>query len=384
MRKLAIVATHPVQYNAPLFRRIAEREKLQIKVFYTRGKTEGPRYDPEFRKSFSWDIPLLEGYEYAFCKNAASHPDKKSFHSIKNPDLVQSIEAWNAEAVWVFGWNYQSHYRVMKYFSGRIPVLFRGDSTLLDSNSKIRDFFRHIFLKKIYKNIDYALYTGTQNKKYFQKTGLKASQLVFAPHAVDNERFSKNYQEYAEKAAKWKQDIGIPTEKIVVLFAGKLISKKQPHLMIRAAEELPDIHWVIAGNGELENTLKQKANNRKNITFLPFQNQQDMPVLYRLGDLFVFPSAGPNETWGLAVNEAMASGRPVLVSDNSGCAVDLVKPGLNGEIFNARDEADFLAKLKNLTRSKADLMTKSLYSWEIIREWNYDKVARAVENILIS
>ncbi len=63
-----------------------------------------------------------------------------------------------------------------------------------------------------------------------------------------------------------------------------------------------------------------------------------MPILYRLGNVFCLPSKGPGETWGLAVNEAMASSRPVIVSNKVGCAADLVSEGANGYLFNYNDK----------------------------------------------
>ena len=87
---------------------------------------------------------------------------------------------------------------------------------------------------------------------------------------------------------------------------------------------------------------------------LPFQNQSRMPLVYRLGNIFVLPSAH-EETWGLAVNEAMACGRPVLVSDMVGCAPELVMPGQTGEIFRTDDWDDFREKLNNILGTVADV-----------------------------
>ncbi len=95
----------------------------------------------------------------------------------------------------------------------------------------------------------------------------------------------------------------------------------------------PGIHLVLTGNGELETELKNHAGDKKNIHFMGFQNQQRMPAIYQLADVFVLPSKGPGETWGLSVNEAMASGKPVLVSDKCGCAFDLVEEGKTGYTF---------------------------------------------------
>ena len=86
MKRLAIVTTHPIQYNAPLFKLIQERGNIQIKVFYTWGKTAlKNKFDPGFGKYISWDIPLLDGYEYSFEKNI-------SMTVVKNSLLKKALE----------------------------------------------------------------------------------------------------------------------------------------------------------------------------------------------------------------------------------------------------------------------------------------------------
>jgi len=87
-----------------------------------------------------------------------------------------------------------------------------------------------------------------------------------------------------------------------------------------------DVVLVLVGSGELHGEIDAiAAEDPSRFRVLPFQNQSRMPLVYRLGDLFVLPSAY-GETWGLAVNEAMSCGRPVVVSDRVGCAADLVDP----------------------------------------------------------
>ncbi len=450
MKSLAIITTHPIQYNAPLFRLIQEREKINLKVFYTWSQALEKFEDPDFGQSVQWDIPLLEGYEWEAVNNVANKPSSKSFFGVDNPELIAKIKAFNPDAILVFGWNHKSHLQVMRHFKGRIPIWFRGDSTLLDYNyqslsaiissqrpasfrpkqseepesqtkspftfhlspftSWLKFKLRTAFLKKIYSHIDKAFYVGTHNKAYYLHHGLKEDQLVYAPHAVDNERFSDNEErQYEKKARQWRRELGIPDEAKVILFAGKFEPKKNPGILIDAVVEInnqqstnnpetrnteqasstqqqetstqhpetskqqqttsnknpatsnehpapsnqqpatsnekpetrnqqpatsnehpapsyqqPTIHLILVGSGILENELRSKASNKSYIHFLPFQNQSQMPIVYRLGDVFCLPSQGPGETWGLAINEAMASGRPVIASNKCGGAIDLL------------------------------------------------------------
>ena len=102
-KKLAIITTHPIQYNAPLFQLLEDRNNIGFKVFYTWGeKVLQEKYDPGFGKNIQWDIPLLDGYEYEFVNNIARHPGTHHFRGINNPSLVDSIKKWKADAVLVY------------------------------------------------------------------------------------------------------------------------------------------------------------------------------------------------------------------------------------------------------------------------------------------
>jgi glycosyltransferase involved in cell wall biosynthesis len=385
LKKLAIITTHPIQYNAPLFRLLGQKSRLDVKVFYTWGQSQkGIKYDPGFDRNVEWDIPLLEGYNYQFIRNTATDPGSHHFNGIKNPELIREIEKWNADVLLVFGWSYKSHLKVLRYFKKKKKILFRGDSTLLDEKYfSIKKIIRSLFLKWVYKHISKALFVGKANKEYFLKYGLKHEQLIFTPHAVDNQRYFTGH--YSDR----RSELGIPQDAIVFLFAGKFELKKNPGLLLDAFIQLKNnkTHLLFVGNGELEEKLKIKVSNiqeftRNNIHFLPFQNQTKMPGIYKTGDVFVLPSQGPYETWGLSVNEAMASSRAVLVSDKCGCANDLVHSGINGFIFKHNELNDLTIKMKYLVASKDELYKMGQESFKLIQDWSYEKAMIAIESAI--
>jgi len=261
--------------------------------------------------------------------------------------------------------------------------LFRGDSTLLDEKPGLKRWLRRQALTYVYRFVDKALYVGTENKRYFLEHGLKEEQLVFAPHAVDNERFADPLQD--DKGKTWRKKLGYADDDRVILFAGKFEPKKDPELLLRAVQAhniTAQKPWrlLMVGNGVLEERLKAMAQDDPNIQFLPFQNQQVMPALYRVCDVFCLPSQGPSETWGLAVNEAMASGRPVLVSNRCGCAVDLVQPGINGWRFAAGDALALQDILREA--AKSDLRYMGQQAREHVRNWSFDAQCAALESSL--
>ena len=234
-QKLAIITTHPIQYNAPLFALLAKRDQIVIKVFYTWGDSVlQKKYDPGFNRNIEWDIPLLEGYDYTFVNNVSKMPGSHSYKGIINPTLNKEIEAWGATTLLVYGWAFKSHLKCLQYFKGKIPIFFRGDSTLQDETNVLKKTFKKIFLHWVYRHINLALYVGEQNKKYFLHYGLKNNQLVRAPHAIDNTRFVEN----REANTNWRNKLYINYNAIVFLYAGKLESKKNPNLLLTAFKKL--------------------------------------------------------------------------------------------------------------------------------------------------
>lgn len=385
MKKIAIITSHPIQYNAPLFAMLSKRRLIDIKVFYTWGKDVlNKKYDPGFNKIIEWDIPLLEGYEYTFVNNIAANPGSHHFKGIDNPTLIDEVKNWGASAVLVYGWSFKSHLKLMRYFHGKIPVLFRGDSISTALPNPIKNVLRNLFLRWIYKHVDVAFYVGTKNKNYFKKNGLLPHQLIFAPHAVDNQRFIDSSINRTN-SSNWRNQLGISVSDITILFVGKFEPKKDPQILKKAFFEVsqPGIHLIYVGNGVLESELKDGIVDAANIHFIDFQNQQKMPEVYALADLVVLPSRGPGETWGLAINEAMAAGKAVLVSDACGCAEDLVEESLNGYIFKHGDVSDLVNKLKILTSNKEILQKMGTRSADKISNWSLQEVATSIEKTCI-
>ena len=380
MKKLAIIVTHPIQYYAPLFKELANN--IDVKVFYTWGKESTKKFDPGFGKEIEWDVPLLEGYEFEFLKNTAKEPGSHHFWGVVNPEAINKIKEFKADAILVFGWAYSSHLKIMRHFKGKVKVWFRGDSTLLDQQKNWKNLIRNFLLSWVYTNVDKAFYVGAANKEYFKKYGLKKSQLIFAPHAIDNNRFGSDRQKEAEKV---RSELGIPECAVVVLFAGKLEPKKDPGLLLEAFAAInnKNAFLLFVGDGRLEKDLKAKSEmmNLQNVRFLPFQNQQQMPVIYQSCDIFCLPSLGPGETWGLAVNEAMAAGKAVIVSNKVGCSLNLVKNGVNGFVFKAGNLKEITEKLRLMIKSP--LLTEwGKRSKTMVSNWNLKIVAEAIFNEL--
>lgn len=364
--KLAIISSHPIQYNAPLFQKLAKVPGIDLKVFYTWGK-EGAKskYDPDFNKEISWDLPLLEGYDFCFCENFAKEPGSHHFNGIKTPKLISQIEEWHPDIIWVWGWAFQSHLALLRHFKGKTKVWFRGDSTLIDEPSgfSLKKLLRKVFLKWVYSHIDKAFYVGTHNKDYFLKFGLKKNQLVRAPHAIDNERFSGSQRS--------------TNESFRLLYVGKLEPRKNPFFLEKIMEQLDNVDFElsIVGSGPLEIELKEKFSDHLNVKFLGFKNQIELPSIYSNADLLILPSL--SETWGLAINESLACGTPVAASIYCGGAIDMISED-NGFLFDPKKGVEsFIEKLEKFRSQE-----KKEFVPTFKNNFSYDKIIEAVKENL--
>lgn len=361
--RLAIIVSHPIQYYVPLYQRLAQRNDVEIKVFFTWHGGDEAVLDRGFKKALAWDIPLTDGYKYQVVPNVASEAGTHHFMGLRNPTLMQRVMMWQPDAIHLTGYWYASHLRAMQVFYRRgVPILFRGDSHLLDGGERWKWHIKRALLTAIYRWPTAFLYVGQANRDYYCRFGVPDWKLHYCPHSIEVSRFAEPSIKLEQEASRWRADLGLTGQQRILLFVGKFEDKKQPVALMRAFLDMneQDLVLLMVGDGELKPQVHSLARNFPDrFRVIPFQNQSRMPVVYRLGDVVVLPSIY-GETWGLAVNEALACGRPVLVSDRVGCAVDLVTPGQTGGVFRAGDWSDFKQKLRTTLKLSETLNRPSL------------------------
>ncbi len=340
-RRLAIVLSHPVQYYSPWFQWMAAQHAVDFRVFYLWEFGVTAQRDPQFEQTIKWDLDLLSGYESEFVPNIARDPGTHHFNGLDNPALPARLAAWQPDALLLFGYNWRSHLRALWWARrARVPVILRGDSHLLGRGAP--NLPRRFALGTLFRQFAAFASVGTANRDYFRAFGVPEKKIFFAPHSVDAERFDAGDAATRAAAARLRSDLGLDSRR-VVLFAGKFHERKQPLELLQAfhAVGTRGDALVFVGDGPERSRLEELARTRRDrdVRFLPFANQTEMPSRYLSADIFALPSRGFYETWGLAVNEAMHLGLPCLVSDLVGCQRDLVVPGETGWVFPANDSA---------------------------------------------
>lgn len=350
--RLAIIVSHPVQYYVPLYKALATRNDVEVKLFFTWHAGQKATYDQGFQQPIAWDIPLTDGYDWELVQNLSRNPGTHHFFGLRNPTLMSRIAQWRPDVVHITGWPYASHLLTMRacYKKG-IPVIFRGDSHLLDGTGMWpKGFVKKEVLRRVFSWPSLCLYVGNANRQYYKHFGVEEARLAYCPHSIDVKKFTDYCGHFEAAASRWKRSLGL-AEKKILLFAGKFEAKKQPLELIQAFEKLEDDSWalVMVGSGELEEEIKRKVSGNRRYRVLPFANQSEMPVIYRLADVFILPSAW-GETWGLSVNEALACARPVIVSEKVGCAAEVVEASCGWRFVGG--EEGLIDCLKTVTHSQ--------------------------------
>ena len=335
-----MLSTHPIQYYVPWYRALAK--VLDLQVFFCDRQTAQGQAAAGFGIEFEWDIPLLEGYEHQFLENVSKSPDVSTFNGCDTPAIKSLIKQRKFDAFVVQGWYVKSFWQaIWACFSSHTPLLVRGDSQLSTPRNPIWRLVKYPIFRSFIPRFDGYLIVGERSRQYYIHYGGRADRMFFAPHAVDNDFFSEHAKELTDNQAVFRKAWGIPGDSTVFLFAGKLIQKKRPMDFVRAiriaAARNNKIFGLIAGDGPLRPEIeKMVAEEKLPIAFTGFLNQSEMPKGYAVCDAIVLPSDG-GETWGLVINEAMASGLPGIVSDKVGCGPDLIIPGVTGDVFPCGD-----------------------------------------------
>jgi glycosyltransferase involved in cell wall biosynthesis len=338
LTRLAILTSHPIQYYAPLFRALAQTVDLHVLFAHRAIPVEQARAG--FGTPFAWDVDLTSGYAHSFLKNIARRPGTDRFLGCDTPDIDRHLRAGRFQALLVLGWHLKSYLQgVLAAKCLGIPVMVRGDSQLLTPRSPFKKALKSLVYPPLLRFFDAALYVGQRSRAYYGHYGYPADRLFYSPHCVDTQWFSARATE--EERRRLRDQYDVAPETLLVLFAGKLVPFKRPTDVIAAAASCRsrglEVEILVAGSGELEAGLKAAAAvARVPLHLLGFRNQTEMPAAYAAADCLVLPSDG-RETWGLVANEALACGRPIIVSDACGCAPDLAKDGQIGRTFPTGD-----------------------------------------------
>ncbi|MEM1427338.1 MAG: glycosyltransferase family 4 protein [Cyanobacteria bacterium P01_H01_bin.130] len=360
--KLLILASHPVQYHAPVFRAISERLTARgdecTVVYLSDFSIQGYR-DIEFGTSFAWDEPLLAGYTSRIV-NEKQTQQPAGFKDLDAPGFGQILIDEKPDRMLVHSLNYRGAVwaTILARLRG-VPCTLRVETNdEAVARSPLKAKIRSLAYRLLYTLFDSAIAISTLNKNHVTQHGIKPNRVGLAYYCVPDRFIDIPAAEKQRLRETVRQDL-LLGDRTTILFSGKLIPKKNPGLILDGIAQLtPDqqqrLAVVYLGSGQLEKELRIKATQLPNVKihFAGFKNQKELPPYYLAADVATLPSQQAGETWGLVMNEAMQAGLPCIATNAVGSSVDFAGvPNFQViPIGDATAMARAIAQLINLNR----------------------------------
>jgi glycosyltransferase involved in cell wall biosynthesis len=376
--RLAIVASHVIQYQDPFFSALAGDPEIDLTVFYcSRAGAEVYR-DADMQTSLRWDIDLLQGYRYVFLRNFGRGD---GYTRLINPGVMLAITRGNFDAVLFFlGWGTITS--LLGIIACRVtdtPFFIYGDSSFPPPEDTWRARLRAAFLRGVFALASGFMVSGVLNAAYYRHYDGDPRRFFLLPWAIDNERYAHASRFEPGEREAMRARFGIAPEQVAFVFSAKLVARKDPMTLLRAVARMRHRERAVVvflGHGELREPLEVSAREHAlNVKFAGFVNQADLPKHYAMCDAFVLPST--YEPRGAVINEAMACGLPVVVTDRCGSLGDIVQENDNAFVYPAGDVDALARHLERLLDH--DLRARmGRRSREIIAIWDY---ARGVEGV---
>lgn len=313
----------------------------------------------------------LHAYPYHLLHNG-------SFSSIsffkKVMKFKQEISEYKPDLVVLPGYYDLSFWLLLLFLKLRkTPVILTLDSTFMD---KSRVWYKEVLKRFFVAQCDAAFGYGTKSREYLIQLGMPEKSIFIRCQATDNQKITSIYNSVKINRKKYSHQFGYKPFNFI--YVGRLSQEKNVELLIKTFTALKlqeplatDWGLIVVGDGPIKSYLVKKR--VPDIYFTGGKNWEEVPVYYALADVLVLPSI--SEPWGLVVNEAMACGLPVIVSDRCGSAYDLVVNSTNGFIFNSLEGQDLFDKMTFFVTHPECIHEMGRRSNEIINEYTPENAA---------
>lgn len=383
--KIAIITSHPIQYQAPLFRALANDPNFDLTVFFgSRHGVDTNSYDYDFGRQFKWDIPLLAGYKHVFLKNSRPNIHVSSWR-LDGPELKDIFRNEAFGAILTLGWNKVLFWQAIWWGQRSGAALYlRAESNLLHHQPWWVKAAKAILFPMLFRQFRAFLAIGKFNRELYHHYGVPEENVFMAPYCVDNDFFARNSSKQRKNAEILRQNLGISNDQTVFLFAAKFINRKRPLDIIQTAKLInrQDLHVIMVGDGPLLPKCRELIgrNGLNNIHLLGFKNQSELPLYYAAADVLILPSEF--ETWGLVINEAMACGLPCIVSDGCSAAADMIIEGETGYIYPVGDINRLATLMAKIAENKKKLKEMSSHAANYITNFDMQHVVSALKEAI--
>jgi glycosyltransferase involved in cell wall biosynthesis len=327
-RRVVILTEIIAPYRIPVFNALAARSEVDLHVIFLAETDPGLRQWQVYRDEIRFSYEVLKSYRLRVGR----------FNLLPTRGVSAALRACSPEVIVCGGYNYFALWQAQRW------ALRRGVRFLLWSESNALDARRNFpwveaAKRRFIRSCDGYVVPGASAAEYLKAFGVERERIFVASNAVDVERFSDG-AEQARRDSGLRQRLGLPQR--YLLYVGRFVRAKGVLDLLAAYATLPEgirreVGLVLAGDGEEREELVRRSRKISpgEALFPGFLQRDELSAFYALAEALVFPTH--SDPWGLVVNEAMACGLPVIVTDVAGCVAGLVRDGENGYVVGAGD-----------------------------------------------
>jgi 1,2-diacylglycerol 3-alpha-glucosyltransferase len=369
--RLCWILVNTVPYHEARLRAAAAHMPLQLCVVQLAGR--------DAFQVLERSVQVRENYDQRIL-----FPDRR-WHEISRRAMVQGLQALLTElkpdVVCINGWSFGGCIAALGWcLTNRVPAIMMSESTAFDHP---RHRWKEAIKRRILRLCSASLVGGTPHRDYIAALGAPLDHVFTGYDAVDNEHFRVGADRARRTEGHLRVKHSLPPH--FFMACSRFSAKKNLGRLLQAyakyRQSVGDSAWslVVIGDGELRNdllALRQRLGLEEHVLFPGSKGYRELPIYYGLAEAFIHAST--TEQWGLVVNEAMATGLPVLVSERCGCAPDLVAPGFNGFLFDPEDVNSITDAMIEIADGSHDPRAMGRNGQEIVARWSLARFAEGL------
>jgi 1,2-diacylglycerol 3-alpha-glucosyltransferase len=362
MSRLVIMTEIISPYRIPLFNSLAERSDPKSHVIFLAETDPVLRQWNVYKDEIGFSFEILPSWRRRFGGR----------HVLLNRGVSKALNRAQPDVILCGGYNYPASWRALWWARSQgIPFLLWSESNARDMRGGhvVIEALKSQFLRRC----SGFVVPGKSAWEYLSGYGTDESRIFTAVNAVDNDFFSQAAGLARENAVRLRRELDLPNR--YFLFTGRLVREKGIFELLSAYGTLDatlrrEFGLVFVGDGPARREAEQQAVliSPGVIRFVGFAQREQLPTYYGLAEMLILPTY--TDTWGLVVNEAMACGLPIILSDVAGCAPDLVMENWNGKIVPPRDVAAIAAAMREFAENPGLCVTMGMNSSKRIADYS--------------
>lgn len=257
----------------------------------------------------------------------------------------------------------------------KIPYILNADGVMLTPHGS---WFRELLKRFLIKGAKGYLASGDHAKKYFMKYGAKEKNIF--NHTFSTLHENDIFKNLPENYEIWetRKKLGIPTNAKLAIAVGRFIPLKRFDALINIWHRMPaNYYLVVIGGGPEEHRYRSLISDKglANVVIEGFHEKEKLKEYYMCADVLIHPTS--YDVWGLIINEALACGLPVVVSDHCIAGLELIKQGLNGFVFSLYDDNEMCKYIKEILENDDLRKRMKENTLKSIREYTIENMAKA-------